>query len=113
MELVAVLSVAAVPSGIRQNVYSNRECDVNERYFLASANVLEFRQRALTNAVVEHSEQWLKRYSARILFKWGIINALRRLFLLAGLHPEAVKNFIRHPGKGGFIARLHKVRGVS
>ena len=113
MELVDNLSVAAVPSGIRKNVYSDRECDVNERYFVATGDALAFRQRTLTNAVVEHSEQWLKRYSAGILIKWGIINALRRLARFCGLHPEAAKNFICHPGKGGFIARLHKIRGIS
>jgi len=113
MELVATLSVAAVPSSIRKNVYSSRECDVNEQYFVASRDVLAFRQRALTDAVVGHSEQWLKRYSVGVLFKWGIINMLRRLARFSGLHPEAAKNFIRHPGKGSFIARLHKIRGVS
>ena len=113
IEMVADLTVVAVPSGLRKNAYSSRECDVNERLFVASGDVLAFRQRELTNAVVEHSEQWLKRYSAGVLFKWGIINAVRRLLFFAGFHPEAVKNFIFHPGKGGFMARLHKIRGIN
>ena len=113
IEMVANLSVVAMPSGLRKNVYSNRECDVNERYFTASGDMSAFRQRELTNAIVEHSEQWLKRYPAGMLIKWGIINTVRRLLFFIGLHPEAVKNFIFHPGKGGFIASLHKVRGIS
>jgi len=113
IEMVATLTVVAVPSGLRKNVYSSRESDVNEQLFAASADAHAFRQRELTNAVVEHSEQWLKRYSTGTLIKWGIINTVRRLIFFTGFHPEAVKNFIFHPGKGGFIARLHKIRGIN
>lgn len=113
MYMVPILSVVAVPSGLRKNVYSDREYRVNADYFAASRDTAVFRQGELTNVVVGHSEQWLKRYSPGKLIKWAMINAARSLLCFLGIHPEAAKNFVRHPGRGGVIASLRKKRGLS
>ena len=113
IEMVSCLSVVAIPSGLRQNSYSGRESEINGRYFDWSRNAMEYRSRALSGAVVGHSEQWLKRYPSRTLVKWSIINTLRRTLVFCGIHPEAAKNFIRHGRKGGFIASLRRIRGIS
>ena len=113
MYMVPILSVVAVPSGLRKNVYSDREHGINTEYFIASRDTVIFRQLELTNAAIGHSEQWLKRYSSGKLIKWAMINAARNFLCFLGIHPEAAKNFVCHPGRGGLIASLRKKRGLN
>lgn len=113
ISMVPILSVVAVPSGLRENAYADRECTINAQLFEASRDTAVFRQRALTGVVIGHSEQWLKRYSPLKLLKWAIINTARNLLVMIGVHPEAARNFVLYPGKGGLIERLRRMRGLA
>ena len=113
IEMVACLGVVAIPSGGRKNSYSQREFAINEEYYKRSLSPLEFRVEELSQAAGNDFHRHLRHIRSGLLFKWGLLNVLRQLLTLFGVHPGVLMNFWKYGKRGGFVAKLREVRGID
>jgi glycosyltransferase involved in cell wall biosynthesis len=107
-ELTAVL----IPSGCRKNSYIDTNELEHSSFFNRSQDPDKFRSEMLTVVALTEQSNYLRTYPfvffAVRLFK----NAVNGLFSIAGLHPNAVQNFLKFGKKGGLIEWLRIQRGL-
>ncbi len=107
--LLAIPHLTAVlfQSGSRSKVYARREFHENEAYFNRILQEPDFREKELSEIA---SNLYVNlRYS----LKWTLIQIAKRILFLAGFEPISFYNFFLYPGRGGFVKRLKKNRGLQ
>ncbi len=112
MILFPELSTVLIPSGFRKNSYVDSTDKEHSVYSQRIRNLDKFRTDVLTIVSLTEQSNYLRTYSVFYLMKRLIKNAVNGLFVEAGFHPNAVRNFYRFGKKGGFLMWLRKHRGL-
>jgi hypothetical protein len=117
LSLAPELTVVAIHSGRRPNVYRERAFRENELYRDRILNEPAFRETELNRLTLNHACNDPSHGGASIMaaayMQRVAKNAIRRIVLFVGLHPLAVRNFLTHRRKGGFISHLRRLRGLD
>jgi glycosyltransferase involved in cell wall biosynthesis len=107
---VPVLTVVAFRSGYRREVYARREEHENAAAWKdLSAEPAAFRQRELTAIAVQAASRAARRGGQMTAIAKA---ALRPPMRLLGIEPAEVYFRIKYGGKGAFMKRLRRVRGL-
>lgn len=103
------ITVITIWSGVRKDVYKNREYRENEYYFNRICEDNKYRSELLSEIIydltVQHSFQTIRRKVK------SIIRLL--LYKIFKIHPSAALNFVKHVRKGGYIDYLRRRRGLE
>lgn len=111
LRLIPRVTVIAIQSGIRANVYAQREFEENRRYFEKILNEPGFREELLAAAALELT---LASKDLKILppIRRALINILKRVGLMFNITPIELMSFLKSGRRGAFIDRLRKRRGL-
>lgn len=101
-------TVVAVSSGLRKNSYAQRDAPDNARIARELRDDPHFVERALAIAAARE----LARKQRRPV-TGAALSLAKRALLAAGIHPYSIVHALRHGGRGGFIDRLRRTRGLS
>jgi glycosyltransferase involved in cell wall biosynthesis len=109
---VPQVTVLAITSGDRNQVYLRRDYLENEHYYNEIVNNPALREQLLTQVAIQASARRtsLGIYPRLQEILWSLIY---RIGLRFNQSPAAVHYFFRFRRKGGFIDRLRKNRGLS
>jgi GT2 family glycosyltransferase len=112
--LVAVpkVTVVAVGSGGRRRSYADREIDFNASVARALRDDPGFLQAALTRAAARATLPSLG-FAVLPHLARAAKNAVRRLIAAAGGNPNTPGLLLRFGGRGAYVDRLRKTRGLS
>lgn len=110
------VTVLAVVSGFRLNVYLNREQEENAFYRTQMAEDPGFREKVLNHIAVDHACRSMEGY-----FSFNIQaftdKILRILFykplLWFGVHPQELRHRVKNLRRGKFIQDLRRKRGLK
>lgn len=101
------LTALLIPGGCRKNVYANREYRENEECLEKILGDTQFREKEL-------SAMAANRYAHPLIsLRWTMAQVVKRLIHWAGFEPLSFHLFFLFPGRGGFVKRLKKVRGLQ
>ncbi len=107
-----LVTVLAVQSGSRKNVYRNRETHENEYYAGQLRDNANFREEILSHAAMALAGQ-----AALPKVHFNLTRGLRKLIyrpaLRFGLHPRATKALLKGHGRGWMIGNLRRLRGLD
>jgi GT2 family glycosyltransferase len=106
---IAEVTAVCVTSGRRARSYSDRLVSENERWALALREDPRLVEKELAAIAARASINNLGIASHLLR---GIKNALMRLCFAAGVHPFVLRAVIFYGGRGGFLNRLRKNRGL-
>ncbi|MGA0555821.1 glycosyltransferase family 2 protein [Larkinella sp. VNQ87] len=106
------LTWLAVPSGVRKNVYLDREEFENRQYYYHISTNPSFREQILT-AVAVATETQNRRFPVGSLWRQGVKNLIIRQLINLGLLPVQVRFMVRYWRRGGALNALRKMRGLS
>ena len=115
MRLVPHLTVYAVLSGGRKDVYVTRESAPQEAAFRAMREDPFFRERELTFLAAAHAAGGYEIRQNLSVVPHGARaakNAVLRAGLALGIPPNALRNVLRLQPKGNTIDVLRKMRGL-
>ena len=113
LELVPEMTVVAILSGTRQDVYAKREVWENQLYFDRIRNETDFRTKELTSIAINYETPWLRWYPAPQLLLRALRNMLAGISKAVGLDPIAVRNFFVYLRRGALIDLLRQRRGLA
>ncbi|HEV7238928.1 MAG TPA: glycosyltransferase [Thermoanaerobaculia bacterium] len=102
-------TVIALHSGPRRNSYANRTVEENEQYAKLLRDDPELVARLMTQ-VAERGPEPAPGGYARL--KRAVRILLERASLVFGEHPTTLYHLVRYRRRGGFIDRLHRIRGL-
>ena len=106
------VTVLAVQTGSRKNVYLNREFHENEYYARQIRNNANFREEILSHVAMDSAG---KAAAPKVHFSFA--RAVRKLIyrpaLWFGLHPRATKALLKGRGRGATINSLRRLRGLE
>lgn len=112
IRIVPRVTVIAIQSGCRAEVYASREFEENKRYFERMQQEPDFLEVELLGIA---RSQAIKASSMCIWphFREGIKNILKMLVMKLGFIPYELGCILRYRKKGGFFARWRKTIGLS
>jgi glycosyltransferase involved in cell wall biosynthesis len=106
------ITVLAVQSGARKEVYLNRESFENEYYAGRMRENLNFREEILLRVAMDLAGRAAVP-KVHFSFARGLRKLLYRPALWFGLHPRATKALLKGRGKGATIHSLRRLRGLD
>lgn len=106
------MTVLAVQSGLRQDVYLKREFYENEHYGGQLKNNFRFREEVLSHIAIN-----LAGHQAPPKIHFSLARAFRKLIyrpaLRLGLHPKEALELLKGRKKGSQMSRLRRSRGLE
>lgn len=113
LRLVPRLTVVSFPSGKRRGSYVDRE-DREQRDCLQRIRTEpDIREQILTEVAAGFRMSWIDLQAPDVLVRQALWTTLEKIFLKFGVHPQAVRNFMRFPRKGQRIDSLRRTRGLE
>lgn len=112
LRLIPALTVVAIQSGGRPQVYARREAHENQLYFNRIAGEPDFKARELTR-IVANRQLSLRCHTPSTLLTRAAKNLFIRLCVAVKIDPIAVQHFLLYFRKGGSIDRLRHNRGLK
>lgn len=109
---VPALTVVMFPSGRRAGSYSERQDGEQRRYLARIRDEPDFRERELTDIAVGYRMHWLDHQSVRSLLARACANALGKISLKLGIHPDVVRHLRKSRRRGGYLDMLRRTRGL-
>jgi glycosyltransferase involved in cell wall biosynthesis len=106
------VTVLAVQSGSRKDVYRNRESYESEFYAGQMKNNPSFREEILTRVAIDLAARAAVP-KIHCSFGRGLRKLLYRPALRFGWHPRAVRALLKGRGRGATINRLRRIRGLD
>ena len=111
VRMVPRVTVIAILSGVRQQVYATREFHEHQACFERMASEPEFRERELMHVAVAYAARAVPRSRVPPL-RW-LRAGVRRVLTALDVPPAGLRLWLRYRGKGGLIHDLRKRRGLS
>jgi glycosyltransferase involved in cell wall biosynthesis len=100
-----------LPSGGRPGSYRTRDASQHAELF-AATNSLEYRGHLLTRMVLDAARATTEQRQGPVTWNALATAVADRLLVGAGLHPDAIRNWLRGKPKGHWIAHLRELRGL-
>ncbi|MEO1054221.1 MAG: glycosyltransferase family 2 protein [Bacteroidota bacterium] len=104
------LTMLAIQSGPRKNVYVNRDYVENAHWYERLENPDEVRVEILSRNLIYSARKDRALLGHLKTFVWNLFKALLIQF---NIRPTAAKYFFRFRGKGGFLNNLRNKRGLK
>ena len=106
------LTWLAVPSGVRKDVYRNRDDGENRYYYSMISDNPLFREQILSSAAIAF-ESRNRRFPILALLHQSLKNLVIKSLITCGILPVQVRFMIKYWKKGGALNALRKMRGLS